>query len=597
MIKSVQIFNANNKLINEVNFKKGVNYIISESSYRKNKNDNKKSRNGTGKSSLIDIIDYCLGKDKSNFLEIEQLENWTFSLEIEINNKIYKIYRSLEKKSKDRIYIEDNDFSEWIIQPKQNNDTANFYLKLKYWRIVLGNLFFNINDEEEKINYYPSYRGLIRFFIRNGKGAYLSPFSTFEKEKDVSIQVSNSFLLNLDWEYAIEFQKLKDNKKTLDQLKLANKAGLLSGYSGKIGELEAEKISLDNKISAFEQQLASFKVLPQYEEIRNQTDEYTKEIHNLNNQIIFDNALLEKYKETNQDEQDIDLEIIQSIYNEAGLIFPDKLTRNIKDIINFHKTIVNNRREYLDNEINSLKNKIVDEKSKIESLTEKRAKNFEILNTHNALEEYTKLSSRLSELKQQLINVENNIKNLKTIENNSAQIKKDRIELFQKARLDLEERREQKLLAMSTFLEIANILYDDTENNIKSHIGLTIDITDTGYKFDAYIGKDSSDGRSAMRIFDYDFTIMKINSFNHSLQDWLVHDSRIFDPVDERQIANAIRYAHKVTSILNTQYICAINSDRIPYNLFSEQDKINFEESICLKLKDSENGGLFKIRF
>ena len=82
----------------------------------------------------------------------------------------------------------------------------------------------------------------------------------------------------------------------------------------------------------------------------------------------------------------------------------------------------------------------------------------------------------------------------------------------------MEERREQKLLAMSTFLEIANILYDDTENNIKSHIGLTIDITDTGYKFDAYIGKDSSDGRSAMRIFDYDFTIMKINSFNHSLQ-------------------------------------------------------------------------------
>lgn len=601
MIKLVQIYNDNNEPVSEIPFFEGTNYIVAETSSVSNKFDNKKSRNGAGKSSLIEVIDFCFGNDNSNFLSIEKLSDWSFSLSIEIEKKIFKITRILNSKIKDKIFIEDNDFSTWLIKPKKYKDTDKFFLKVKDWRIILGKLYFNIQkdqNETEKLNYYPSFRSLISYFIRNGKDSYLSPFKTFERQKECQIQINNAFLLNLNWEYALKFQKLKDDKKILDQLKAANKAGLLEGYEGKIGKLEAEKISLDKRIIDFTTQIKSFKVHPQYELIQKQSNNYTEDIHSLNNEIIIKNSLLTKYYSCQKEENDIDLNSIKIIYGEAGLVFPETLTKSLEEIIEFHKVIINNRAEYLKNEIQKIENEIIQKNSKIKILTEKRAKNFEILNTHNALDEYTKLSEKLSQLKQNQLELETNIRNLKKIENNATQIKKETLELFENAKLDLEERSNQKILAMSLFLEIANELYDDSLEDIpNSNIGLTIDITDKGYKFDAYIGKDNSDGRSAMKIFDYDFTIMNINAQLKQKQDFLIHDSNIFDPVDERQIANAIIYADKVTKKLQTQYICTINSDRIPYSLFSEEFKIKFDKSIRLRLKDSEDGGLFKMRF
>src|SRR5574344_730698 len=68
MIKLVQIYNDNNEPVSEIPFFEGTNYIVAETSSVSNKFDNKKSRNGAGKSSLIEVIDFCFGNDNSNFL-------------------------------------------------------------------------------------------------------------------------------------------------------------------------------------------------------------------------------------------------------------------------------------------------------------------------------------------------------------------------------------------------------------------------------------------------------------------------------------------------------------------------------------------------
>src|SRR5574344_1211931 len=314
MIKLVRILNSEDELVNEIPFEKGFNIIIADCSKDLSIEDNsKKSRNGAGKSSTIEIIDFCLGNDRSRFLKVEALTDWCFSIDIELDNNLYRIERHLNDKDKDKIYIEEADFSNWIIKPKQVKDKSNYFIKLKDWRIVLGKFFFNINKEEdndESFKYYPSFRSLIGYFFRNGKAAYLSPFTTFEKQNECQTQVNNTFLLNLNWEYALKFQKLKDDKKILDQLKAANKAGLLEGYEGKIGKLEAEKISLDRRINEFTSQIASYNVHPQYEAIQQQSNAYTQQIHTLNNNVIIKKGLLSKYKQSQEDESDISLKLI-----------------------------------------------------------------------------------------------------------------------------------------------------------------------------------------------------------------------------------------------------------------------------------------------
>lgn len=58
--------------------------------------------------------------------------------------------------------------------------------------------------------------------------------------------------------------------------------------------------------------------------------------------------------------------------------------------------------------------------------------------------------------------------------------------------------------------------------------------------------------------------------FGDAFQDgFLVHDSHLFDAMDERQIANAIEVGARLSQQHGFQYIITMNSDRIPYHDFS----------------------------
>ena len=79
---------------------------------------------------------------------------------------------------------------------------------------------------------------------------------------------------------------------------------------------------------------------------------------------------------------------------------------------------------------------------------------------------------------------------------------------------------------------------------------------------------------------------------------FLIHDSTIFDGVDERQIAKALELAASEAQSKGFQYICTLNSDVVPFNDFSEKFRNEFDRFACIKLTDStEDGGLLGIRF
>ena len=78
--------------------------------------------------------------------------------------------------------------------------------------------------------------------------------------------------------------------------------------------------------------------------------------------------------------------------------------------------------------------------------------------------------------------------------------------------------------------------------------------------------------------------------------DFLIHDSIIYEDVDERQVAHAIEQAAAKADEYNFQYIMTINSDMIPYSDF--RNDFNFEKHIKLKLSDeNESGSLLGIRY
>ncbi|MCP3853043.1 MAG: DUF2326 domain-containing protein, partial [Gammaproteobacteria bacterium] len=77
---------------------------------------------------------------------------------------------------------------------------------------------------------------------------------------------------------------------------------------------------------------------------------------------------------------------------------------------------------------------------------------------------------------------------------------------------------------------------------------------------------------------------------------FLLHDSIIYEGVDERQIAHAIEQAASKAKEYGFQYIITINSDMVPYNDFHEG--FNFDKHIKLRLSDKDaSGSLLGIRY
>lgn len=568
----------------EVSFTPGFNVVLAE---RTKESTIKDSRNGLGKSSLIQVIHFCLGGNRSRTLSSDKLADWTFTLDFENSGKEYSISRNTTNANK---IIVKGDCTDWPIKPGVDKETGNNVMRVTDWRRVLGVLMFDMQLEYAE-RYSPTFRSCISYFARqNGvTGGFLDPFSQYRSQQEWDKQLNNGFLLGLDWTYASRWQDLKDKKKVLDQLKKASETGILQQMQGSIGELEAKKVRLEEDIEKQEAELSSFRVHPQYGRIERDANEFTSRIHSLTNDNVSDRSLLEHYEKGTETEKEAALESVEVVYKQAGIIMPENVKRRLGEVKEFHKQVVLNRREFLQSEIERLKNRLLNRQEEICSVSEKRAKLMSILKTHKALEEYTKLQQRNMTMISELENVTSRVESLKQFEKGKSSLKIDLELLQQQARISLNERSKLKQRAISLFNSNSQFLYESPGT-------LSIDVTPNGYAYKVDIEREGSHGISNMKIFCYDLMLAQLWATKKASPRFLIHDSILFADVDERQRALALELAARESKERVFQYICTMNSDGVPYQVFSKE--FDFDQYIRVRLTDkTEDGSLFGIRF
>lgn len=581
----IHLIKSNNPSFKTIKFKPGFNVVLAE---RTIESTNRDSRNGLGKSTLIDIIHYCLGSQKGGTLRKKELEGWAFTLDIDLIGKKYSVTRSTSEQN--RIIIE-GDCSNWPIKPNIDKKTGEQILSQNDWNRALGVLMFDLNFSFGDIKYVPTFRSLISYFIRRDgqSGAFLNPFQHFKNQLAWNIQVNNSYLLGLGWEYASKWKVLKDREKILAQIKQEAQTAFLTDVIGSIGELEATKIRLEAQANQQEKNLKSFRVHPQYVELETDANNLTRQIHDLVNANINDKRFFEFYQLSLKEEIDANPELVKKIYDEAGISLPGVAYKRIEDVLAFHKQVVLNRKDFLKVEMERIKNSIVKREQKKQELLTKRAELMSVLQKHGALEEYTRLQGNYQGTISELEDLKKRIGNLKKFKQSKSAIIVEQEFLQQEALNDLSEREKQKEKAILLFNSNSQTLYEAPGT-------LSIDILKSGYKFGVNIKGQGSHGKSNMEIFCYDLVLAQIWAEKTKSAGLLIHDSIIFADVDERQKALALQLAVKESEKLGFQYICTMNSDTIPKKDFS--DDFNFNSYVRLTLTDaSDDGGLLGIRF
>lgn len=587
MIRSVK---SNNPNFKPVAFHSGFNVVLADRS-RDNDAEEKRTRNGAGKTTLIEIIHFCLGAQvsKNSVFKNENLKGWSFILEIDIASKLYIIERFTDCPGK--IYI-DGDTSALGCNCKYDKDAHRYYISPSSFNKVMLEEFYGIETTGNNQQHIPSFRELISYAIRRNVEGYKSAFEFFSRQKASSVQACNAYFLNLSMEYAAQFQNLKEKKKGIDDYKNAARSGAIGAFSLNIGELSTEVITRQNDVESFKAQLDTFQIHPQYEDISKQANALTEELHILANTLILRQRLLERYESSYSEEApSLPIADIEKIYAEAGVFFQGSVLQPLSEVINFHKAIVTNRREYLHNEIVSLRKEISELNERIAKLSVQRSEMMKILETHGALTEYVLIQDRYAEAKQLLEDAKKRLESAEYIEDSKSRLKIENQELLIKSRQDYNERIQMREQAISLFKANTEFLYPEAGT-------LTIDLKESGYAFGVDIKSSRSQGVNYMKVFCYDMVLAELGCARDCYPDFLVHDSTIFDGVDERQVARALMLAQLKCEELGFQYICLVNSDTIPYQEFDDEFTAQFDNNIVLRISDNqENGGLLGIRF
>lgn len=381
---------ANNIGFKAIEFEAGLNIILAD---RKKESSQKDSRNGLGKTTLLRIINFCLGGDKKNLaLPVDKMEEWVFTIEIGLLGEVIAASRHVSEPR--NVYIEGN-HNKLPYKPEMNAN-GSFYYKIDDWKKLLGVLFFDIHEEQND-RYHPTFRSLISYFLRLGPEAYNDPFTFFKKQPPWSIQANNAFLLGLNWKYAAEIQSIKNESKAIKTLQSAIKARIVSK-----GELEAERIKLEEDIEKESLALYNFKVYEHYKEMQTKSNILTKEAHDLTNTNLMLRRKLQTYSESIIIERIPNLPAVETIYEQAEINFPNLVKKTLDEVKNFHHQVLQNRKTFLEVEIKQINNQIHSNDKLIKKITDERAELLQILKEHGGLEEFIQLQAKLSKKTQKL---------------------------------------------------------------------------------------------------------------------------------------------------------------------------------------------------
>lgn len=570
-------------------FKPGLNILLADKSEGAN---DRQSRNGAGKTSFIELVHFLFGADarKDSIFRSDALTAWTFDVSVDIAQETISAARSGAKPS--RVFV-NGAVENWPIPPQFDTRAGLFELSNENWKVNLGQLWFGLpisaGDEAER--FQPSFRSLFSYFARRqNSGGFQQPMQHSGMQQAWDQQVSICYLLGLDWSIPGRFQELRAQEKVAQELRKAARSGDLGRFFGKAADLRTKLTVAEARAVRLRRQLETFEVVPEYKALEREANEITREIDGMNVENVIDGDLLQQLRASLVDEDAPDLGDVTKLYAEAGVVLPDMVRRRFDEVERFHRTIIENRRAHLTAEIASAEARIAERDQRTAERDRRRRQIMGVLRSGGALEHYTSLREEAGRAEAEVEGLRQRLDTAERIESTKAELDIERANLTKALRDDIHERTDIIREAILIFESLSESLYEKAGS-------LTIAETGGGPQFEVHIDGQRSKGITNMQIFCFDLMLTEISLKNGRGPGFLIHDSHLFDGVDERQVAKALQLGAERAGAAGFQYIVTMNSDALPREGFKAGFDIR-SYVMETKLTDAtDTGGLFGLRF
>jgi len=329
--------------VREIPFKKGLNLIIDETKTT----TLQESGNNVGKTTVLRLIDFCLGGDGINVYKDSEFKDKT-NTQIEAFLKESNVIISLIMK-KD---LDDNDSEEIIIRrnflsyKNKIQEINGIHYNGKDFDLKLKQLVFDTNVER------PTFRQMISKNIRYEKSRLdntlkvLHFSTTFEQYEALYF-----FWFGIGTDTAYKKQMLYASKATEEALlRRLRKDGSLSEIKQSLSVIARDIQDLDKKKSKFNINEFYQEDLDKLNEVRADINRIATVIARLD---IRREIILESKHELEKGRADIDVGQLEEIYKSAKRFIPD-LHVKFSQMLSFHNSMLTEKIKFVTNEIPSI---------------------------------------------------------------------------------------------------------------------------------------------------------------------------------------------------------------------------------------------------
>lgn len=576
---------ADDRRFKTVSFNPGMNILVADTTAESASTD---SRNGAGKSSMIELLHFLLGARGTGMAATrKELRATTFELHMDWPRAPglaggLKVRRSGRQPGT------------VILEPDVSESAGSFLdlgegtVALADWQRLIESEVYDLHGDHPGV----SGRTLLSFAMRRvSSHGFNEPQRSFSQQPEAEATTNLAYLLGLDWHLAGRYRDIAAREATRRQLRKAVDDPIWGKIVGTTADLRAQVTVAESRVDTLREQVRAFRVVPQYEELKERADELTRRIQQLGNDDVIDQRNLDQLQQSVQETTDTEVRYLEPVYSELGILLGDQVRRRFSDVRAFHESVIRNRRTYLQEEIEVRQARISARQRQRAELGDEQAAILRQLSEGGALDALTTMQQALAREEAALAALRNRLEAAQALEESARQIKAERTELQQEIRVDLEERDARLRRATLLFDQYAQRLYGTGREGY-----LVIEPGPSSLKITPRIETDESHGIGHMSIFCFDLTVAVIAHRDGRGPDFLVHDSHLFDGVDDRQLANALALAAETCAAEGMQYIATLNSDDLDKAVnrgFNPGPYV-----IEPRLTDAaEAGGLFGFRF
>lgn len=560
-------------IIREIHFRKGMNLIVDETPEKKS-SDNTKTGNSVGKTTVLQLVDFCLGgSPKGIYVDPDsKKEEYKLVKDFLKNNKVIVklvLKESLDNENSKEILIERNFLSrrELIRRIDGINYTEDEF------EIKLLNIIFP-NHHSAK----PTFRQIISHNIRYKDENINSTLKTLDKyTSDAEYETLYLFMLGIDFNKGHEKQnilvKLKQEDAFRNRLeKIQTKTAYetaLSLINNDIEVLNKKKTNF-NLNENFESDLAKLNNLKYL------INKVSSDLSILN---IKKNIIIEAESELRANYSEIDTQQLQAIYQQATQQISG-IQKTFNELVSYHNQMITEKVSFITKELPGIEKLIESKSNDLRELLKEERSQALILSRSESFEELEKLIAELNEKYLKKGEYENIIRQLDEVEEEiyrlNSQLEEIDNDLFSNQFEQVVKRQLAKF--NKYFANVSNELYGE-----KYALKYDIVVNKKGqrlYKFSAF-NTNFSSGKKQGEISCFDIAyILFAQEENLPTLNFLLNDKK--ELMHDNQLVKIAELVNKS----NIQFVASILKDKLP-------EELNDENYFILKL--SQDDKLFKI--